>query len=574
MPSRIGTQALFQTQLSYLMRLQTQQSLVNEQIATGFKSQTFAGVASDSGSIISSKAMMAKIDQYNQNITIATNRSKLMDTSLSSIDKSISTLQGYLAQLSNSKTPPDVPTLAKDLLNQVTDYLNLNDGSRYLFAGSNTQTAPVKTLAYTSGVAPTVPAVPSTLTAAGTPRQTASALPLPTVGPFPAANFDVTSQTFYIPDPDNAETLIEFKQALPPLTTIEVTQDTAANIEIGRVLEDPTTGARARVMYATNTTPAGLGGTARLYVEKLNEFEFTPDGTLSMTELTQVGSTYSETTTATTFTMIGGMRNANIDTQSVELTGPLPSSIAPGGIIDIGNTGNRFIVQSIEPAKTPGGNPVLQVRPLGTATVGSTNVGAGTGRQVFLVDQKTNVSSAVGNVATRTIAGNNYEKIGVIADYRTNNTATGGTGYYTNLEAAREILNPQKVQVSENSTINYGISADQTGFARLIYTLNFLQQQGSPLNSNDVTAANKILAEARTQVTSLRASLGINQKTMVGVQEENTLQKAIANNNFDELAKQDRTEAIATLTSLQTTLEASYQTFASVQNLNLQSFLR
>lgn len=574
MPSRIGTQALFQTQLSYLMRLQTQQSLVNEQIATGFKSQTFAGVASDSGSIISSKAMMAKIDQYNQNITIATNRSKLMDTSLSSIDKSISTLQGYLAQLSNSTTPPDVPTLAKDLLNQVTDYLNLNDGSRYLFAGSNTQTAPVKTLAYTSGVAPTVPAVPSTLTAAGTPRQTASALPLPTVGPFPAANFDVTSQTFYIPDPDNAEALIEFKQALPPLTTIEVTQDTAANIEIGRVLEDPTTGARARVMYATNTTPAGLGGTARLYVEKLNEFNFTPDGTLSMTELTQVGSTYSETTTATTFTMIGGMRNANIDTQSVELTGPLPSSIAPGGIIDIGNTGNRFIVQSIEPAKTPGGNPVLQVRPLGTATVGSTNVGAGTGRQVFLVDQKTNVSSAVGNVATRTIAGNNYEKIGVIADYRTNNTATGGTGYYTNLEAAREILNPQKVQVSENSTINYGISADQTGFARLIYTLNFLQQQGSPLNANDVTAANKILAEARTQVTSLRASLGINQKTMVGVQEENTLQKAIANNNFDELAKQDRTEAIATLTSLQTTLEASYQTFASVQNLNLQSFLR
>lgn len=574
MPSRIGTQALFQTQLSYLMRLQTQQSLVNEQIATGFKSQTFAGVAADSGSIITSRAMMTKIDQYNQNITIATNRAKLMDTSLSSIDKSLSSLQGYLAQLSNSTTPPDVPTLAKDLLNQVTDYLNLSDGSRYLFSGSNTQTAPVKTLAYTAGVAPTVPAVPSTLTAAGTPRQTASALPSPTGSVFPAANFDSASQTFYIPDPDNPEILKQFKQSLPPLTTIEVTQDTAANIEIGRILEDPTTGARARVMYATTTSPAGVGGTARLYVEKLNEYDFTSDGTLSMTELSQSGANYVETATASTFTLIGGLRNANIDTQSVELAGPLPTSIVPGGIIDIGNTGNRFIVQSIEPAKTPGGNPVLQVRPLGTATVGSTNVGAGTGRQVFVIDQKTNASSAVGNVATRTIAGNNYEKIGAVADYQTNSTTVGGTGYYTNLQAAREVLNPQKVQVSENSTVNYGVNADQSGFARLIYTLNFLQQQGSPLNPEDVTAANKILVEAKTQITSLRASLGINQKTMAGIQEENTLQKAIANSNFDDLAKQDRTEAIATLTSLQTTLEASYQTFASVQNLNLQSFLR
>lgn len=574
MPSRIGTQALFQTQLSYLMRIQTQQSLVNEQIATGFKSQTFAGVASDSGSIISSKAMMTKIDQYNQNITIATNRSKLMDTSLSSIDKSISTMQGYLAQLSNSTTPPDVPTLAKDILNQVTDYLNLNDGSRYLFSGSNTQTAPVKTLAYTAGVSPTVPAVPSTLTAAGTPRQTVSALPLPTTNVFPAANFDPATQTFYAPDPDNPTVLKQFKQAVPPLTTIEVTQDTAASIEIGRILEDPTTGARARVMYATNATPAGLGGTARLYVEKLNEANFTPDGTLSMTALNTSGSNYVETATATTFTMIGDIRNANIDTQSIELAGALPVSIVPGGIIDIGNTGNRFIVQSIEPAKTAGGNPVLQVRPLGTATVASTNVGAGTGRQVFVVDQKTNTSSAVGNVATRTIAGNNYEKIGVAADYQTNSTTVGGTGYYTNAQAAREVLNPQKVQVSENSTVNYGVGADQTGFARLIYTLNFLQQQSSPLSADDVVAANKILIEARTQITSMRASLGINQKTMAGILDENNLQKSIANNNFDDLAKQDRTEAIATLTSLQTTLEASYQSFASVQNLNLQSFLR
>lgn len=560
MPSRIGTQALFMSQLNYLQRLQTQQNLTNEQIATGFKSQTFAGVAKDSGSIISASAMMAKIDQYNQNISIATNRSKLMDTSLDSIDKSISTLQGYIAQLSNATTPPDVPRLAKDLLNQVTDYLNLNDGSRYLFSGSNTQTAPVKTLAYTAGVAPTVSAVPATLT------RGASALPLPTAPASPGANFDAATNTYYIPDPDNPAVLKQYKADLPPLQTIELVQQAGdPPLEPGRVIEG-LDGARARVMYLTQSSPAG-DRTVRAYIEPLNEIPFRANDTLSMKQLELVGGQYVETTTTpgATYTAIGGVRNSNIDTQSIQLSGPLPTTIVPGAILEIGGAGNRFIIEKIE----TGPNPVLQVRPLAASTLTATNTGAGAGRMISIVNQQTGVVTAgVGQI----LAGaDGIESIGQPADYQTN---SGTTSYYTNTNAAREVLNPQKVQVSDTSTVDYGIGADQAGFARLIYTLNFLQQQSSPLNSDDVTAATKILAEARTQITSLRASLGINQKTLAGIQTENVLQKSIANNNFDSLAKQDRTEAIATLTSLQTSLEASFQSFVRIQDLNLHSFLR
>lgn len=560
MPSRIGTQALFMSQLSYLQRLQTQQNLTNEQIATGFKSPTFAGVAKDSGSIISAQSMMAKIDQYNQNITIATNRSKLMDTSLSSIDKSISTLQGYISQLANATTPPDVPKLAKDLLNQVTDYLNLNDGSRYLFAGSNTQTAPVKTLSYTAGVSPTVSAVPATLT------RGASVLPLASTSVFPAANFDSATNTYFIPDPDNPAQLRQYKADLPPLQTIEFVQQAGDALpEPGRVIEG-LDGARARIMYTTQSSPAA-DRTVRAYIEPLNEIPFRTNDTLSMKQLELVGGNYVETTTTAggTYTAIGGVRDANIDTQSIQLSGALPTTIAPGSILEIGGAGNRFIVQKIE----TGSNPVLQVRPLGTSTLTATNTGAGAGRMISVVNQQT---GAVTAGAAQMLAGaDGIEHIGRPADYQTNG---GTTSYYTNSNAAREVLNPQKTQVSDTSTVDYGVGADQSGFARLIYTLNFLQQQSSPLNSDDVTAATKILAQARTEVTSIRASLGINQKTLAGIQEENTLQKSIANNNFDSLAKQDRTEAIATLTSLQTTLEASYQSFVRVQDLNLQSFLR
>lgn len=560
MPSRIGTQALFMSQLSYLQRLQTQQNLTNEQIATGFKSQTFAGVAKDSGSIISAKSMMTKIDQYNQNITIATNRSKLMDTTLSSIDKSINTLQGYLAQLANATTPPDVPKLAKDLLNQVTDYLNLNDGSRYLFAGSNTQTAPVKTLSYTAGVSPTVPAVPASLT------RSASALPLPTTLAFPAANFDSATNTYFAPDPDNPAVLRQFKAELPPLQTIEFVQQAGDAVpEAGQVIEG-LDGARARIMYLTQSTPAA-DRTVRAYIEPLNEIPFRTNDTLSLKQLESVGGNYVETTTVAggTYTAIGGVRKANIDTQSIQLSGALPTTIAPGSILEIGGAGNRFIVQTIE----AGTNPILQVRPLGTSTLAATNTGAGAGRTISVVNQQTGAVTA--GVAQMLAGADGIEHIGRAADYQTN---SGATSFYTNTNAAREVLNPQKVQVSDTSTVDYGVSADQAGFARLIYTLNFFQQQSSPLNADDVAAATKILAEARTQITSARASLGINQKTLAGIQEENTLQKSIANNNFDSLAKQDRTEAIATLTSLQTTLEASYQSFVRVQDLNLQSFLR
>lgn len=570
MPTRIGSDALFRTQLSYMQRIQTQQALVDEQISTGFKSQTFAGVASDAGMIISSSAMMAKIDQYNRNITIATNRMKLMDTSLSSIDKSISTLNGYLAQLSDSTTPPDVPTLAKDLLNQVTDFLNLNDGTRYLFAGGNVNTAPVKTLSSGGGVAPTVPAVPNSIT-----QTTYLGMPLPTTGASPSASYDPATRTFFRPNPDNPTELLQTKASLPPLTTLELVRQAGDDrIETGRVIEATDgSGWRGRIVAHTASGGAGVDETVRVYIEPLTDIPFNPNASVTMKDLETIAGQYVETnpangTATRTYTAIGGMRNANIDTQSIQISGALPTSIVPGSILEIGAAGNRFIVDSIE----AGNNPVLKVRPLGTATLAATNTGVGAGRAIGLVNAQTGVVTA--GVSQVLAGADGIESIGRPADYRTNDTALNGTGYYTNQNAAREAIFAQKVQVTDNSTVSYGLSADESGFARLIYTLNFLQQQTSPLSKDDVTAASKILLEARTQITSMRASMGINQKTLTGIQEENNLQKSIANNNFDDLAKQDKTEAIATLTSLQTILEASYQSFSRVQGLNLQSFLR
>ncbi len=570
MPSRIGTEALFRSQLSYLQRIQTRQYMTDEQIVTGFKSQTFAGVASDAGAIISSSAMMQKIDQYNRNIVIAGNRMKLMDSSLSAIDKSISTLNGYIAQLSDATTPPNVPRLAKDLLNQVTDFLSVNDGERYLFAGSSVNTAPVKTLSAGSGVAPTVAAVPNSLTNATTPRQTASALPLPSGGVFPASNFDPVTQTFFRPDPDNPTVLQSYKQSLPPLTTIEISQDTGSAIEIGRVLETGN-GAKARVIYATTPAPTGTGAKSRVYVELLNEIPFAPDATLTMNELTVAGANYVETATTSTFTMIGGVRNANIDTQSVQINGALPTSLRPGVTVQVGPLlADRYIITEIEPSTTATANAVLKLRPL---TAGATLSPTGLSRNINLITGPAATDISNSTVGTAVVGGS--ESIGAAADYRTDQPAgANSTGYYTNIQAARETLNPQKVQVTDNTTVDYGLSADNPAFARLIYTLNFLQQQTSPLNKDDVTAASKILLEARTQITSLRASSGINQKTLLGIQEQNKLQKSIANSNFDDLAKQDKTEAIATLTSLQTILEASYNSYSRIQGLNLQSFLR
>ncbi|MFY8106119.1 MAG: hypothetical protein ACOVKO_04320 [Elstera sp.] len=581
MPSRIGSEALFRSQLSYLQRIQNRQALVDEQISTGFKSQTFSGVASDAGTIISSSAMMAKIDQYNRNITIATNRMKLMDTSLSAIDKSINTLNGYLAQLSDTTTPPDVPTLAKDILNQVTDYLNLNDGERYLFAGSNVSTAPVKTLSSGGGVAPTVPAVPSTAT-----QNTYAGLALPTTGASPAASYDPATGTFFRPNPNDPTQLEQYKTKLPPLTTIEVVRvGTDTQLEAGRVVEQAN-GWRGRIVAHTAATAIGLGNdqTVRLYVEPLNEIPFDPDAPVTMKTLTSSAGQYIETTPANgtpgqTYQTIGGLRNANIDTYSVQLNGPLPTNIAPGSVLQFDVTpagdNSRVIVESIE-TYSNGAQPVLKVRPLGSveATVSAALASTGASRTLYLVGNSAgSTTTTTTSVGTRVVSGR--EAISPPPDYQTTlQRATGATNFYTNTQAAREILNPQKVQVTDNATVDYGITADKPAFARLIYTLNYLQQQTSPLNKEDVSAASKILVEARTQITSLRASSGINQKTLAGITEQNKLQKSIANSNFDDLAKQDKTEAIATLTSLQTILEASYNSFARIQDLNLQSFLR
>ena len=115
------------------------------QISSGFKSQTFTGIAFDSSRLVSLEGLRTRFEQLDRNNSIVGSRLERMDQSVSTIFDAMIELRNLVIQRQNDASGSAVPlaAVAQNLLDAVAGQLNVKENGRFLFAGTLTTTAPV-----------------------------------------------------------------------------------------------------------------------------------------------------------------------------------------------------------------------------------------------------------------------------------------------------------------------------------------------------------------------------------------------------------------------------------------------
>jgi len=137
--STLAQQALM---LSSLDQLKSQGVTLQGQIASGLKSQDISGLGLAAGRVANLQGAVQHSQAFLD--TIGTVQQRIQESSdvLSNIQSAVQKFEQLLPNGAYSTNPNDLQSQAKQLLSVIGDLLNTQDGSRYIFSGSLTATAP------------------------------------------------------------------------------------------------------------------------------------------------------------------------------------------------------------------------------------------------------------------------------------------------------------------------------------------------------------------------------------------------------------------------------------------------
>jgi flagellin-like hook-associated protein FlgL len=146
--TRIGTYGANQTYLARLTAIQERLSNRQIQLTTELKSVSYTGISKDTNRLINFENDMSRAQEFIDSNTMATNRLKLMDTSLAAIESSMKNfrdrLDAFYAQTTRNKSDIEsIQKLAFDSMIDLQSYLAASDGGDYLFSGGRVSNEPV-----------------------------------------------------------------------------------------------------------------------------------------------------------------------------------------------------------------------------------------------------------------------------------------------------------------------------------------------------------------------------------------------------------------------------------------------
>jgi flagellar hook-associated protein 3 FlgL len=138
---------LSQNQLiqSYIADTQARIQSTQIQVSTGQAAQRYAGIASQSNTLVNLESTDSRAKQYVSNNTQISARLNTMDTAVSQLSDIASQLSTLLVNATNGNNASQLALSqqANGLLNQAAGLLNTKFGDSYLFSGTATDTAPV-----------------------------------------------------------------------------------------------------------------------------------------------------------------------------------------------------------------------------------------------------------------------------------------------------------------------------------------------------------------------------------------------------------------------------------------------
>lgn len=133
--------------------------------------------------------------------------------------------------------------------------------------------------------------------------------------------------------------------------------------------------------------------------------------------------------------------------------------------------------------------------------------------------------------------------------------------------------------VDNNNTMQYGVTGNNPAFEQIIRVLNFFANDATPLSqTNPTDVANvqqgqQMMAAAAQGVQQIVATNGEQQSDLAQLTTAHQNAITLATTSLNNIEQVDSATAITQLNTLQTQLQASYQTINILQGLSLSKYL-
>lgn len=133
--------------------------------------------------------------------------------------------------------------------------------------------------------------------------------------------------------------------------------------------------------------------------------------------------------------------------------------------------------------------------------------------------------------------------------------------------------------VDNNVTLTYGVDANNPAFEQFIRVLNFLANapafnQANPADVANVSQATQMLNQSVTQLQALQGTVALQQGQLANQLTNHQSAQSLAKESISNIQQVDPATAITQLDTLQTQLQASYQTVSILQQLSLVNYIK
>lgn len=143
---RVSTHGLTSATLQCALALQARYAEKVSQQSSGLVGDTYGDLGSQASTLLSLESLDTEITTYNTNTTTVSSRVESMYDAVGSMIDLLDSYRSTLSSaMSDSDSSADYATVGAELLEDLASLMNLEIDGRYLFAGSNTDTAPVDT---------------------------------------------------------------------------------------------------------------------------------------------------------------------------------------------------------------------------------------------------------------------------------------------------------------------------------------------------------------------------------------------------------------------------------------------
>lgn len=131
----------------------------------------------------------------------------------------------------------------------------------------------------------------------------------------------------------------------------------------------------------------------------------------------------------------------------------------------------------------------------------------------------------------------------------------------------------QTAYLSEDRTLTYGVTADNTAFEEALRALSYMVT-ADPLDTADLEALNDLIVSAQDGVIALQSSMGYKAASLESLIEAQSEYVAAVEGLVTDLTSVDVAQVAVDAANYKTQLEASYSALGTLTSLSLLDYLR